>query len=104
MESTTPVTTQFGNVPLSALILAYEQKKVKVQQRNEWLKTDAGKEYNRTKAKQYYHRNKEAVLAKRAIRYEEEGETIRAKANEYYHRNSDAIKKKNRERKLEASA
>jgi hypothetical protein len=97
MES--PVTTQFGTVPLSALILAYEQKKQKIQARNDWFKTDAGKEYNRMKAKQYYDKHKEAVLAKRAIRYEAEGETLRTRANDYYHRNSEAIKKKNREKR-----
>jgi hypothetical protein len=103
MESNTPVTTQFGNVPLSALILAYEQKKQKIQVRNEWFKTDAGKEYNRMKAKQYYDKHKETVLAKRAVRYEAEGDALRTRANEYYHRNSETIKKKNKEKKLAAA-
>lgn len=104
METTTPVATQFGNVPLADLILAYEQKKQKIQVRNEWFKTDAGKDYNRRKAKEYYDKNKDKVLAKRAARYEVEGETLRTKANEYYHKNSEAIKKKNREKKLAVEA
>lgn len=99
----TPVVTQFGEVPLAKLIAAYEQKKRSLQERNEWFKTDAGKEYNRMKAKQYYERNKEKILAKRAVRYEAEGETLRTRANEYYHKNSEAIKKKNKDKKLEVA-
>lgn len=99
METTTPVTTQFGDVPLAALILAYEQKKQKMHDRNEWFKTDAGKAYNRMKAKQYYDKHKEEVLAKRAARYDTNGDIIRLRANEYYHKNSEAIKRKNKEKK-----
>jgi hypothetical protein len=99
-----PVKTQFGEVALAELVRAYEQKKQKINERNEWFKTDAGKEYNRMKAKQYYERNKEKVLAKRMERYDKDGETLRNRSLEYYHKNSEAIKKKNQEKKLAVEA
>jgi hypothetical protein len=99
-----PVKTQFGEVPLADLVRAYEQKKQKLHERAEWFKTDAGREYNRMKAKQYYDKNKEKILAKRTERYDKDGETLRNRSLEYYHKNSEAIKKKNQEKKLAVEA
>jgi|LakMenEpi03Aug12_release.lakeMendotaPanAssembly.Ray.scaffolds.fasta_scaffold536640_2 hypothetical protein len=95
----TPVHTQFGEVPLADLVRAYEQKKQKINERNEWFKTDAGREYNRMKAKQYYDKNKEKILEKRMERYDKDGEALRKRSLEYYHKNSEVIKKKNKERR-----
>lgn len=67
------VTTSFGDVPLEKLVKHYEAEKKreqkKAEKRLEFLQTDAGKEWNRSKAKAYYERNREKVLAKRKAIY-----------------------------------
>jgi hypothetical protein len=73
-QSQIVVTTTYGQVPLEELVKAYEQKKKITDAKLEWYKTDAGKEYNRRKAKEYYERNKEKVLAKAAERYKTDPE------------------------------
>jgi hypothetical protein len=68
------VTTSFGEVPLDVLVKRYELEKKrdvkKYERRIAYLQTDEGKEWNREKAKAYYERNKEKVLAKRKAMYE----------------------------------
>jgi hypothetical protein len=67
------VPTSFGEIPLDVLVKRYEnekQREVKrYEKRLEFLQTDAGKEWNRNKAKAYYERNKAKVLAKRKASY-----------------------------------
>ena len=68
------VPTQFGDVPLDTLVKRYEMEKKrdakKYEKRLAFLATDEGKEWNRERAKSYYQRNKEAVLAKRKAWYQ----------------------------------
>ena len=68
------VATQFGDVPLEMLVKRYETEKKrdakKYERRLAYLATDEGKEWNREKAKSYYARNREAVLAKRKAWYQ----------------------------------
>lgn len=100
MDLTTPVQTSNGEVPLQKLLEAYEKKKLYDRRKSEWAQTDAGKEYNRQKAKQYYDRHKAEVLAKRSIRYETDRETLLTRAKEYYALHSEECIRKNRERYL----
>ena len=71
MEPT--VATQYGDVPLEKLIHHYavyrEQEKKKAEKRNEFNQTEEGKELNRSRAKSYYERNRELILAKRKAKY-----------------------------------
>lgn len=63
------VATSFGDVPLETLVKRYESEKQrearKYEKRLAFLQTDAGKEWNRAKAKAYYEKHKTEVLAKR---------------------------------------
>jgi hypothetical protein len=67
------VPTSFGEIPLDVLVKRYENEKQRevrrYEKRLEFLQTDAGKEWNRVKAKAYYERNKAKVLAKRKATY-----------------------------------
>lgn len=80
------VETEFGQVNIPVLIRMYENQRRHLIERNEWRKTEAGKEYNRKKAKEFYERNKEQILAKRKALYEVKGDEINAKNLAYYHR------------------
>ena len=95
-EPTLRVKTAYGEVPLQALMDAYEKKKQYEQSKKVWLKTDAGREYQRKKAKQYYEKNREKVLAKRAARYTTDHETLLNRAKEYYSTHSEECKERNR--------
>jgi hypothetical protein len=68
------VKTEFGEVPLDVLVHKYEvemkREARKYIKRLEFLQTDQGKEWNRSKAKAYYERNREKVLAKRKETYQ----------------------------------
>lgn len=65
------VSTAFGEVEMADLIHCYEISKKaaerKYEKRLDFLLSDEGKEWNRKKAKAYYEKNKEKVLAKRKI-------------------------------------
>ena len=100
MDFKTPVQTSYGEVPLQTLLDAFEKKKQYEQAKKEWLKTDAGKEYQRKKAKDYYNRHRDQVLAKRAARYEKDSETLINRAKEYYAAHSEECKEKNKQRRL----
>jgi len=67
-------TTSFGEVPIDVLVKRYENEKKraakKYERRLTFLQSDEGKEWNREKAKAYYERNREKVLAKRKAAYE----------------------------------
>lgn len=99
MDYTTPVATSYGEVPLQTLLDAFEKKKQYEQAKKDWLKTDAGKEYQRKKAKEYYNRHREQVLAKRASRYEKDHETLLNRAKEYYANHTEECKAKNKLRR-----
>lgn len=62
-------TTEFGEVPIDVLVKRYESEKKrearKYEKRLAFLQTDAGKEWNRAKAKLYYEKHKAEVLARR---------------------------------------
>lgn len=96
MDSNTPVQTAYGQVPFQKLLDAFEKKKQYEQNKKEWLQTDAGKEYQRKKAKEYYERHREEVLAKRAARYKVEHEELLNRAKEYYHSHNEECRERNR--------
>jgi hypothetical protein len=82
-QSQIVVNTTYGQVPLDELVKAYEQKKKSNDAKLEWYKTEEGKQYNRKKAKEYYERNKEKVLAKAAERYKADPEKHLNRIREY---------------------
>ena len=59
--------------------------------RKAWLKTDAGREWSRKKAKEYYDKHRDEVLAKRAERYEKDKDILLNRAKDYYSKHSDEI-------------
>lgn len=69
---------------MDQVLKVFNDYKRRKDQRAEWFKTDEGKAYNRMKAKEYYLRNKDKVLEKRAKRYDEDKETLLNRAKEYY--------------------
>jgi len=83
-------------VSLEKLLRLYEQDQARVKKRNEFLKTDEGKEYARQKAKLHYQRHKAEVLAKRAERYKVDSELLNQRAKEYYAANKETILAKER--------
>jgi len=72
MASEVLVKTSYGEVTLETLIRVYETSRKHSQKRDDWFKTEEGKAYQRQKAKQYYEKNREKVLAKRAEAYQDE--------------------------------
>lgn len=68
------VSTSHGDVPLDKLVKRYEamvaREKRHYEQRKEFLSTDEGKQWNREKAKSYYERNRDIVLARRKAAYQ----------------------------------
>lgn len=93
------IQTAYGEVPLQALLNAYEKKKQYEANKKNWLKTDAGREYNRQKAKEYYDKHKDQILAKRASRYETDKELLIERAKQYYSLHSEECIEKNRQRR-----
>ena len=91
-------------VSIEKLLRVYNNYQKQIDKRQEWFKTDAGKEYNRLKAKEYYNRNKNKILEKRAKRYEEDRDTLLTRAKEYYAEHSDEIKQKRELKKENADA
>lgn len=104
MDLKTKVKTDYGEVALEEVIKAYNQKKANGIQRAEWLKTDEGKAYNCAKAAEYYAENKAEVLLKRALRYEDDKDTLREKSLAYYHANKERIQAKAKERREQLRA
>ncbi len=78
------VQTSFGEVDLPALVRAYERTKKQDERKKAWLKTDKGKEWNRTKAKEYYEKNKEKVLERCRNNYEGNRDVLIGRAKAYY--------------------
>ncbi len=100
MDTTKQVfTTAYGEATIQDLLTAYEKKKRYEAAKKEWMKTDAGKEYNRKKAKDYYERHKTEILAKRTARYETDKETLIERAKQYYALHTEECIEKNRLRR-----
>ena len=72
MNPSVLVKTAYGDVSLETLVQVYETSRRHNEKRGEWFKTEAGKAYQRQKAKEYYERNREKVLQKRAETYQDE--------------------------------
>lgn len=96
MEPTTLIPTSYGSVPLTALLHAFEKRKQYQANKLEAMKTPEGRAYNRMKAKEYYERNREKVLAKRAIEYQANHDKLLTRANEYYHSHNEECRERNR--------
>lgn len=92
MDPTTLIQTSYGTVPLASVLHAYEQKKKHSAIQSLKQKTPEGKAYSRLKAKEYYQRHKDKVLAKRAARYETDAETLKTRCREYYHTHTEECK------------
>jgi|CryBogDrversion2_2_1035213.scaffolds.fasta_scaffold00654_4 hypothetical protein len=89
-------------VSMDKLLHLYDLHKRNTDRRKAYLETEAGKEYNRLKAKEYYTRHKSEVLLKRKAEHEEKKETHNARALAYYHANREVILEKKREKRVEA--
>jgi hypothetical protein len=89
-------------VSMDKLLHLYELHKRNAERRKTYLETEAGKEYNRQKAKEYYARHKSDVLLKRKAEHEEKKEEHNARALAYYHANRDAILEKKKAKRVEA--
>jgi len=72
MDPKVLIKTSYGEVSLETLVKVYETSRKHSQKRDDWFKTDEGRAYQRQKAKAYYERNKEKVLAKRAEAYQDD--------------------------------
>lgn len=68
-----PIETKYGKVTLETLIGHYEkyreQEAKKYEKRKEFFQTEAGRQYQRKRAKMYYEKNKELVNMKNKARY-----------------------------------
>lgn len=78
-------------VNMESVVKCWERYQKHNEAKKAWLKTEAGKEWSRNKAREYYARHREEVLAKRAERYANDRETILNRAKEYYSKHSDEI-------------
>lgn len=71
--------TEYGIVNTEELIRVYhlwkKMMKKNIEKRNEFNKTDEGKEVNRQRAKKYYEGHRETILAKRKAKYSAAQET-----------------------------
>ena len=83
-------------VTLEKLLRLHEQEQARVKKRNEFLKTEEGKEYARAKAKAYYDKHRAEVLAKRAERYKVDAELLNQRAKNFYAANKETILAKER--------
>jgi hypothetical protein len=72
MDTKVLVKTAYGDIALETLVQVYETSRRHNEKRGEWFKTEEGKAYQRQKAKEYYERNKDKVLQKRAEAYQDE--------------------------------
>ena len=75
------INTQFGEVSLQTLVKRYETQRKQdmknLEKRREFLQTDEGIAWNRGRAKSYYEKNRELVLAKRKAIYAAKKQTQR---------------------------
>ena len=66
--------TEYGKVSTDELLRVYHlwKKMIEktIERRNEFNQTEEGKQKNRANAKNYYQRNREKILEKHKIRYE----------------------------------
>jgi hypothetical protein len=85
-ETTVVVKTAYGQADLETLVKAYEQQQKYKEGKIQWLQSEAGKEYNRKKAKEYYARHKAEVLAKRKAQYEQNPEKFLVSSRAYHAR------------------
>lgn len=93
------ISTPYGTVPLNRLMTAFNATQRHAERRREWLQTDQGKEYNRQKAREYYQRNKQTVLERRANAYVTQRDFINDRNKQYYAQHRDEIIAKNKERR-----
>lgn len=99
------IKTSFGDVPLSEVLQAYEKKKKADERKKAWLQTEAGKEYNRQKSKDYYQRHKQEIAKIRAEKYDKERDALNQKAKEYYTANrEECIERQRQYREAKAKA
>jgi hypothetical protein len=98
MEATL-IQTNYGTVPLTALLHAYEKRKQYEAAKLVASKTPEGRAYNRQKAKEYYERNRDKVLAKRALQYETNHDVLLNRSKEYYHAHNEVCKERMRKRR-----
>jgi hypothetical protein len=99
------IKTAFGDVPLSEVLHAYEIRKQAADRKKAWLQTEAGKEYNRQKSKEYYQRHKEEIAKIRSEKYEKEREALIQKSKDYYEANrEECIEKQRQYREAKAKA
>jgi len=87
----TVFTTNYGEATLPDLLKAFEMSQRQKEAKKAWLQTDEGKEYNRTKAKEYYNRHKDVVLEKRKERYEKDAPLLNERSMTYYTNNKEKI-------------
>jgi len=96
--------TTAANIPdgvkLEDLLRLYEREQRYKENKKAFYASDEGKEYNRQKAKLFYQRHKEEILAKRKTRYETDSETLLNRAKAYYALHSDEINEKNKQKRL----
>ena len=78
-------------VNMEAVVKCWERYQKHNEAKKAWLKTEAGKEWSRNKARDYYARHREEVLAKRAERYANDRDTLLNRAKDYYVKNADEI-------------
>lgn len=79
------IQTTYGAIPLDVLIKRFEtqqkaQNKMKAK-RLDYIQTEEGKLMNRTRAKEYYERHKQTILAKRKAAYQSRKQSPGSSAN-----------------------
>ena len=62
--------TEFGEATYHDMRRAFENEKRRNERRKAYFQTEAGKEYNRQKAKNFYQRHRDEILAKRKEQYQ----------------------------------
>ena len=87
-------------VKLEDLLRLYEREKRYKDAKKAFYASDEGKEYARQKAKLFYQRHKEQILAKRKERYDnDDAFVLLNRAKQYYAEHAEEINEKNRERR-----
>lgn len=95
----TTFTTQHGNVKWEDLLKAYGEVKKRKEQRQLYLQSEKGKEYNRAKAKAFYQRHKDKILEKRKLQYDTDKDTLLNRSKAYYEAHKDDIKQKQKQKR-----
>ena len=83
-------------VTVEQLLAIYAKDQKYKDAKKAFLQTEAGKLYNRAKAKEYYTRHKSEVLGRRKESYEENKDEALEKAHKYYETNKDRINERRR--------